>query len=412
MLGYTNVKKRISKYVLIMVLFIALLMVLTPTVFAEVDLQNPGIAIIEDIFNDGDFLAKEAELRSQFDHEYLKAHDDAVIKYFNVIESFGTCSDGDITFPDYYGGCYIDGNGFLNVYVLRIYDILDSELNEFLQMLESNGIYIKEAQYSYNELTEMMNTLYDYWISSFECSIAENYNMFYLSDVDNRIIVELDDFTSAQIHLFNQYVTSSSMVLFAQSTGPVTLDSNVNPGAQLYDISMGYRARRNGLNGLVTAAHGTQTQYDGVHVYVGNQTIVGVVNGRKFSGSVDAAFVQTETHYTPTNNLGNGAVLSTSTSRPPSGTLVNKIGYRTGLSTGTIISSSVAMNVSGVYLTNLTSTNYNSLGGDSGGIVYATIGSPGIRYTLGIHTSQNSAGTTRYYTKADEINSALGTTRY
>lgn len=47
----------------------------------------------------------------------------------------------------------------------------------------------------------------------------------------------------------------------------------------------------------------------------------------------------------------------------------------------------------------------------SGCVVYSYIGSTGARLTLGIHTGASGSGT-RYYTKANEVNAALGTSRY
>lgn len=75
-----------------------------------------------------------------------------------------------------------------------------------------------------------------------------------------------------------------------------------------------------------------------------------------------------------------------------------------------VLSTNVTVTLDGITHTNLTSADYSSSGGDSGGIVYSYVSSTNTRYTLGIHCA--AVGSTRYYIKADEINSALGTSRY
>ena len=82
----------------------------------------------------------------------------------------------------------------------------------------------------------------------------------------------------------------------------------------------------------------------------------------------------------------------------------------TGATSGKIISINASFTVSGETFTNLTSADYESASGDSGGIVYSYISSTNTRLTLGIH--KGSLGSTRYYVKANQINSALGTSRY
>lgn len=82
----------------------------------------------------------------------------------------------------------------------------------------------------------------------------------------------------------------------------------------------------------------------------------------------------------------------------------------TGHTSGKVISTNASVTIGGVTFTNLTSADYSSAPGDSGCIVYSYISSTNTRLTLGIHKA--SDGTTRYYVKANQINSALGTSRY
>lgn len=135
---------------------------------------------------------------------------------------------------------------------------------------------------------------------------------------------------------------------------------------------------------------------------------------RNQSGNADAAFCAiTNSDYSPTNTLsGTSNTLSTTISEPGVGTVINKIGMKTGHTSGKVLSTNVTITFSsGATISNLTSADYESGPGDSGCVVYSYIGSTGARLTLGIHTGASGSGT-RYYTKANEVNAALGTSRY
>ncbi len=103
--------------------------------------------------------------------------------------------------------------------------------------------------------------------------------------------------------------------------------------------------------------------------------------------------------------------LSTTISEPGVGTYVNKIGYASGQTGGNITSTNATMtNTSGVTRTNMVEVKCYATNGDSGGIFYSYVSSTNTRYTLGVLSAGD--GTYTYYSKANVINSALGTGRY
>lgn len=183
--------------------------------------------------------------------------------------------------------------------------------------------------------------------------------------------------------------------------------------------SIGYRVKRNGQEGFITAGHvasaGTYITYEN-----GFGSTIGKCEVSVYSGSVDAAFVKaTNASYALTNTInGTNNVLSTTISEPGEGTMINKCGARTGLTSGKIISINATYSIGNSIFTNLVSAEYNSDGGDSGCVVYSYVSSTGVRYTLGIHKGRNNAivnGQEKilsFYIKANLINSALGTSRY
>ena len=153
--------------------------------------------------------------------------------------------------------------------------------------------------------------------------------------------------------------------------------------------------------------------YYGEPAYEGS-TQIGSCTATQNSGSVDAAFVLVidPSTYIPSNYIcSTSDFLSTTTSRPGSGTVVNKRGQTTGRTTGKIISTNASETFSGKFFTNLTNADYASSGGDSGGVIYTYVSSTNTRYTVGVHKGTGSDGY-KYFTKADLALSALNVSRY
>ena len=306
----------------------------------------------------------------------------AVAAYDELMASFATTysNSGEKIYPDYYGGSYINDAGQLIVYVT------DNVQRPAVLSDNANVVY-EPCTYSYNELLSVMDTLNNYKFSRSNDAIASNFNEFGLYDSENRIIVKLDDLSDESIKEFKENVCDSAVIKFEQGCGPIETEVNVNAGDKISfsggSASVGYRVKRDG--------EATQQ-----------------------SGNADAAFCAiTNSDYSPTNTLsGTSNTLSTTISEPGVGTVINKIGMKTGHTSGKVLSTNVTITFSsGATISNLTSADYESGPGDSGCVVYSYIGSTGARLTLGIHTGASGSGT-RYYTKANEVNAALGTSRY
>ena len=214
---------------------------------------------------------------------------------------------------------------------------------------------------------------------------------------------------------FLKNVCDSAVIKFEQGCGPIETEVNVNAGDKISfsggSASVGYRVKRDGVVGFVTAGHAANSVGKSI-MY--NGTTIASCEATQQSGNADAAFCAiTNSDYSPTNTLsGTSNTLSTTISEPGVGTVINKIGMKTGHTSGKVLSTNVTITFSsGATISNLTSADYESGPGDSGCVVYSYIGSTGARLTLGIHTGASGSGT-RYYTKANEVNAALGTSRY
>jgi streptogrisin B len=316
----------------------------------------------------------------------------------------------DRLYSDYYGGSFITADGKLRIYVTAS----DSAAMDFFAPLPTDTVEYMECLYSYNELKDIMNILNKYKLANPDNTVAKNFNQFGLFDTDNRVIVFLDNLSDEAIQSFKATVYDSDAIVFKQSVGAMVEEISINPGAEITDVngiaSVGFRAKRRGVNGFITAAHFALNIGEAINC---NGTDMAICVARQREGSVDAAFCEiTNSGYAPTNTLnGTDSTLSTEISEPGAGSIVNKIGRTTGHTYGTIISTDyTALYSDGTVLTNLTQASYGSEPGDSGGIVYLYFRSKEERLTLGIHTSSN--GTYACYTKANEINSALETSRY
>lgn len=335
--------------------------------------------------------------------------------YDELMNSFPQSrSTGEKVYPDYYGGSYINDFGQLVMYVTDT-----TNTPAVLSDNDSSTVIYQQCDYSYSELNDLMDILNSYKLQNPDDSIAQNFNHYALLDAENRIEVSLDDYSETRIQEFKENVSASDAIIFAEAEAPMEKYA-LNPGGKVsshsygdyYSVgSIGYRATRNGKKGIVTAGHvigANKSLYQGVGESVIGTCLVSVED----NASYDAAFCEiTDTSSLSNTLYGTSNVLSTTISEPGVGTLVNKIGSSTGHTSGKITSINATITYSdGTTLTNMTEVALGSEGGDSGGIFYSYVSSANKRYTLGILTGGN--GTTASYSKANEINRGLGTSRY
>jgi len=338
-----------------------------------------------------------------------------------LINSFGTTKnrfqEEVPKYPKYYGGAYIEENGQL---VVLINGKMESGKAAVISIIGEGNIEFIKADFSFAQLTEIMNSLNEYVIRKKNPSVSRNFKTYYIMDKENRVVVELDNYRDEKIAEFKKNVGNFPGILFTKSSGETEIEASLQPGCKAAINSsgtsygsFGFRAKRNSDNkaGMVTAGHVIGV---GQTLYYGS-TAVGTCSVSQQSGSVDAAFVPitNTTSYTPSNLLctTSSSVLSTTTSLPGAGTVVNKRGITTGRTSGTIISTNATTTTTaGITYTNLTSASYSSSGGDSGGLVYTYISSTGTLYTVGVHLGSNSCNA--FFSKANNVLSSLGLYRY
>ena len=352
---------------------------------------------------------------------YASSHFVAMLAYQSLME---VCLNGktravSTDYPSYYGGAYINENNKLIVYSTDL-----SFNSDIYKLTGTNNIMIEQCTYSYSELTNVMEALNGYKKKNFGNDIARNFDLFYVDDAHNCIVVELKDYSENSIKAFKENVSNSSAIIFRQSKGDFReLVDSVNAGSQITLAvsstqtgygSVGYRAKTtNGTIGIVTAAHvalkGKKLKYKGVEFAQADES------RWQNSGNLDAAFCPISNFsYQPANLIdGSSNYLSTSLSLPGVGTLVNKRGQTTGSSSGNIVSTNASCTVGTTLFEGLTSVSKQMTcqGGDSGGIVYTYVSAQQKRFTVGIIKGIDANGLV-YYTKAPEIDSAFNLSRY
>lgn len=376
------------------------------TACSEDDLQDSSV------MDEPKFKTNISFIEQSIDHQK-----EAVDSYREMLTSFGqtkTKSMASGEYPDYYGGSYINEDGKLVVFVLGDIHKGKAKLNS---ITSNDEIITKPADYSFNLLNAVMDTIDAFKLNEANKQYCTNFNWWAIQDDQNRVVVALEDFSDEAIKEFKNHVSNSPAIVFKKSTGghEEQASVNVNPGAYVYsptdEMSIGYRAANNYYEGVVTAAHGIEQYKD----LLMNGKVFAQCTKRNRGGEVDAAWCPiTDENYLPTNYIGGdkSKILSTQTDQPGKGTVINMHG-QINQSTGVITNTRASVTYkSGYSYTNITDATYASDKGDSGAIVYSYVSSTGYRYTLGIHQGASTDGKTAHFCKADLINQKLGIFRY
>lgn len=230
-----------------MILKLALTMVTAVMICPTVSLANAGSSAA----SDGWEITDEKSARSVEEGK-------SALQYDKLMDSFEETETGELIYPNYYGGSYIDENGhFVVCAVAENAKEKASTLKSIKETVNSSDFQIKNVKYSYNDLDKMMELLNEYKQSNLDSRVSKNWSGHYLSDRDNTIFVELNDMDDEQISLFKKEVTDSPMITFINSGGQGVNSANLNPGRGINNStlgisgSMGYRAKTNGSVGFV-----------------------------------------------------------------------------------------------------------------------------------------------------------------
>ena len=319
------------------------------------EVQNRPIYIETPIFN-----PEEVSMDEQMEANEI----------LSEISEFKTSKSKSL-YDEYYGGGFMDKNGFLTIMVKG-----DTALGKKIVDKKRNNGKIKfvKCKYSLAELNAVDDSITSY-VQNNKNATSLNLTLWFANEMTNTVEVYLLDTTKTAVDDFKAKITDSPMVKFMQGEpfeeekttlccdSKISLDvSTGNVMEPLYG-SFAFRAReKNGQRriGMVTAAHVIST---GECAYLGDNNI-GLCIQSVLSGKIDAAFIAINDlkNYEPSNYITDVYnILSISTSNPGIGTIVNKYGAKTKHTTGTIVSTNGKVQASnGNTLTNMTFANYES----------------------------------------------------
>lgn len=354
----------------------------------------------------GDWPNPDTGNGSDFDEkEYA-----SVEKYVNMMKSFEpnqnpTAKD----YPEWYAGAYINPEKKLVVLLTEGYDneATRSEVGRLMGSL--NNVVFLPAKYSYRHLTEIMDTINAYGEKNKENLICF---MWMIKEQENRVKVLVEKLDDEIVQRFKNVVSADDCIVFQEEKNNYKPTIALNPGSVVNMLnaghgSMGFKVKRNGVVGFLTAAHVVNL---GSNVYTTGGALLGNCTTRYLGSVCDAAYVQiTNANYTPTGSLPGNYTLTANMSNPPVGTTIHKIGATTKSTSGTIINTNITLSYSGYLINNCTLTNAPTAGGDSGGACYVKV-SQNTANPIGITAGGDLSGS--IYCKATVVASTLGVTFY
>ena len=344
----------------------------------------------------------------------------AVLEYNIMMDNFEEDDKGDVNYPDYYAGSYIDDAG-----ELVVCSVSDNNKNikKIKQDVEKDNVKIVKKEYSYNELLKLKNMIEKKIKHSAKKSeLLDAIVTIGIDDKNNTLVVEVIELNDNEIHKLKTMFGNSNKIVIKRKTKEeeiqprvVSLAAGMKTYYTLdgYDAfySIGYKAFRLTSTGefeygFVTAGHSNEVGY--AMKYASEN--IGIITGRNYSGSVDASFVKiTNSNYEMSNNIYYTSEVADGRnyiSYLPVGATVYKVGATTQLTSGTVTYSSVTVdytNNQGIF-TDFLGTSIPSSGGDSGGLVYAPYGDANL--VVGILDAGGS--TSSYVCKCGNIESAMG----
>lgn len=347
------------------------------------------------------------------------AYERALDAYFNLFDTFDVAGETYI-YPENYGGCFINENDGLSIYVVNP---TDSACVDYYERCGTDQIEILDAEYALDELIEA----YDYCINNV---VNDSNNMAVVHQDENRVelIVDKNAVSVASVSPDNAKIddvtkTYPCVYLTYDEVIQEDCSTTVKGGEELRlsngeKFSAGYWAAYNNGGGycLVTCGHPFYNSSSAVNVYdgvVSDANKFGVVNTSnvRINTYMDAALI---TRYnaseTPTQStLSNGVTVAGTRSQLPTDGYVyvsfrgtgDRVTIGSELSSYTSEASGITMSL---YWLNI---DYDD-SGESGAPVYYYYG--GNCYLFGLVVGRCNGGTV--VCRASTINSYFGISAY
>jgi len=344
--------------------------------------------------------------------------------YQTFIDSLDV-EDGEYSYPEYYGGAYIDSS---NNMVFNTIDDSSMVKNDLQKRANSTNFIVRSTQHAYRDLrttvTEVTQ-LMDEAIHGDEIYSAIRLCM--LMDKDNMVEIHLNELSEKNVNAVKSRLKRSDHIIFKEGDGKVNLQANILCGQDIYPnqyanwdqvASTGFRAIRNNENGFISAEH---VLLNGAPVYNSSGNSIGTTTflskdlptSNPYRAKSEVGFFKANSGYTPTNTVVDGGTIGLTLHTPVVGQFLFKYGAKTGLTGGYLLTTAIAVPI-GVpeRVVVFYGADYNSDVGDSGALVYRNI--LGTRFACGIHSGvyDQSGVLYRVFTLASDACAALSASRY
>lgn len=385
------------------------------------------VAFAGTIYNYEDFETFHNNLAENFGWDFAVNYHQAVAAFEHLYDNFPRNRMGEIVYPQYFGGVYIDDFGNLNILTVTspfaVFSYADA-----IAPFSSNQLQVanfREVQFSLNELWDTQNMLNELIPSKWDFTPAAiNARSWFIDVINNRIVVELEDFNQHAVEQFRETVFDAPILDFAEFTSEFTFSLEqlqelpfeheylnhdyhhqydiealnqfiavvmpgdpidiIRNGSRIAGGSVGYFANQWGRRGFVTAAHigfGLRAGDNIFHLRSGR--IIGSITSHSdvIGNPIDAAFVTLQPdvffeNITPSTGvqstfvgIGVGFELSS---------ISRSSGYRSGRVTS--ISQTLTFwtrnefgNIVWHTVQNGMNVNMMTQGGDSGGLVHRNV---------------------------------------
>ena len=132
-----------------------------------------------------------------------------------IYELFPTAAGGDIEYPPYFGGLYVDGYGHL--VVLLVGDITYDEAYDILNIDRTSAVSFRHVEFTFSTLAYVLRVVMDVLMDSsrrygMECVYLQQYGSVWLDASANRVSVGVFDLE--YIEYFQRNITDHPAVEF------------------------------------------------------------------------------------------------------------------------------------------------------------------------------------------------------
>jgi hypothetical protein len=302
----------------------------------DIALSDPWIHSQIDLIEDEVQLRAMLEFRAEWDEQinatrgagFAQNERRASVAKRNLTSYLPTNRAGNFYFPSDFGGLYTNEAGNAVLLVVGA-DISSVGAMNLRSVAYTYDILVREADFSFNEIMETMSFIERFYVRNPDHPAMSNVIMWSFATPENRVRVDLTEYTEEQKELFRSTVIDSPIIFFFNAEGasfnfptaeheqdlsadahlisPASNDIHPGSGINIYrpngtradSASIGFRAIRNGVNGFVTVAHAISPTRSGTPLRYAD-----VVQGRDRIGSVtfrqlniiDSAFVESASY--------------------------------------------------------------------------------------------------------------------